>query len=66
MELNRREANLIMEALKTEIRTINNMMQELERRGFHNGNQNVIMQKRMVELNDLYFMIQDQRGDFTE
>lgn len=51
--LNQREADLIINALKTEQRTLHNLMNELERRGFSNGNQNVEMQTRMHELNDL-------------
>lgn len=51
--LNRRETDLIINALKTEQRTLHNLMNELERRGFANGNQNVDIQTRMHELNDL-------------
>lgn len=47
------ELFMIINALKAEQRTINNMMHDLERRGFHNGDQNVVMSRRMHELNDL-------------
>lgn len=53
MKLNKTELNMILMSLKTEQRELNRLMQDLERKGFHNGNQNVEIQTRMHELNDL-------------
>lgn len=53
MKLSNNEIEMILTGLKTEQRTLHNLMNDLERKGFHNGNQNVEIQTRMHELNDL-------------
>ncbi len=51
--LTTREIEMILIALKGEQRTLHNLMNDLERRNLHNGNQNVSIQERMHEINDL-------------
>jgi hypothetical protein len=51
--LNKTETNLIIESLKAEHRALREMMNDLEHRGLHQGNQNVAIQTRMGEISDL-------------
>lgn len=51
--LNRAEYEMILAALRAEGRALRQMMNDLEHRNLHDGNQNVKIQTRMHEVNDL-------------
>lgn len=51
--LNRAELRMIMNALVNEKASIKRMMDDLSRKGFGIGDQNVAMQERMHEIDNL-------------
>ena len=53
MILTRNDYEMILAALRAEGRALRQMMNDLEHRNLHDGNQNVKIQMRMQEINDL-------------
>lgn len=59
MDFTTSELNMIMIALQNENRTLQTMMNDLERRQLHNGDMNVSIAKRMQEVNNLFLKIEE-------
>lgn len=57
--LNRAEYEMILSSLKAEGRALKRIIDDLEHRNLHDGNQNVKIQMRMHEINDLAIKIKD-------
>lgn len=60
MNLSTNELALILSALQNENRTLQGMMNDLERRMLHNGDMNVSIAKRMNEVNSLFLKIEEE------
>lgn len=50
MEFSKTEKDLLLQSLKMEWHTLDQTKNNLVRRNLHNGNQNVAIQQRMVEI----------------
>lgn len=57
--LNRAELRMILNALVNERTSIKRMMDDLARKGFSSGNQNIAMQTRMHEIESLMLKLSD-------